>query len=58
MPKYEFIKYRELENKFDYTAVKFEVETCDRQEMIEAFEEFLRACGYQVGSLVEEENDG
>jgi uncharacterized membrane protein len=46
MPKYEFKKIKDPENQFDITNVSIEVESESMNDVIEAFEEFLAACGF------------
>lgn len=46
MPTYKFKKERELENKFDTTMVEMTCDTCSLDVLLESFEEFLIACGF------------
>jgi hypothetical protein len=60
MAIYTFIKRKDPENRFDCTDVKIRVESPSLNDVLEAFEEFLKACGFhQSGTLdfVEEGDD-
>lgn len=46
MPKYVFIKLKDAENEFDISTVKMKVETVSLPELVEEFELFLKACGF------------
>jgi len=51
---YTFKKDRDPDNEFDTSIVTIEVDTVDRQELINSFIEFLAGCGYNVDDLKEE----
>ena len=51
---YTFKKTKDEENQYDCTNVTIELETVDRQEVINTFIEFLAACGYNVNDLKDE----
>ena len=52
--KITFTKDRDLTNEFDTTKVVLEVETESKQEVINAFIEFLAGSGFSVEDLKEE----
>lgn len=46
---YSFIKRRNESNKYDTTDVRITVErSADRNELLQAFKEFLLACGFSI----------
>lgn len=47
MSKYIFIKEKNKDNKFDNTNVIIEVETESLNDLVDAFEEYLLACGFK-----------
>ena len=50
--KFEFKKTKDLDNRFDITDVTISGESDSLSDIIESFEEFLRACGFVInGSL-------
>lgn len=50
--KFEFKKTKDLDNRFDITDVSISGESDSLSDIIESFEEFLRACGFVIdGSL-------
>lgn len=51
---YQFKKTPDLDNPFDASTVTVEVDTVERQELINSFIEFLAGCGYHVEDLKEE----
>lgn len=51
---YKFIKKKDPENKFDNTTVVMTVDAIERQELINAFIEFLGASGFSTKDLEEE----
>ena len=51
---YKFIKTKDDDNHFDCTNVTIEVETEQRQELINAFIEFLSGCGFSTEDLKED----
>ena len=53
MPKYIFKKEKDRENRFDNTTVEIAVETESRDEILPAFEEFLRGCGFYIKDTIE-----
>jgi hypothetical protein len=46
MNKYELIKYPDKENEFDNCKVIVETEAIEIDCLIEAFNQFIIACGY------------
>lgn len=51
---YRFIKYRDNSNTFDFTNVLIGVEKdASRDELLEAFASFLRACSFSVEGEIE-----
>lgn len=55
MAKYIFKKIRDPENKFDNVDLEMTVDTISKNEIIDAFREFLLGCGYQIDLLEEVE---
>ncbi len=51
---YKFIKTKDPDNKFDIADVTMEIDAADRQELIEEFIHFLKACGYNTTDLEED----
>ena len=51
MNKFTFIKEKDTDNSFDTTKVIIECDTSYRDDLIEAFHEFLKACGFYVDDL-------
>lgn len=49
---YFFLKQRDLDNKFDLTDVKFTVDAVLADEVVEEFEKFLLASGFQRDSIL------
>lgn len=50
---YKFIKLRDHDNDFDKSTISFEVDAICRNELIEEFECFLRACGFHINGTLE-----
>lgn len=51
---YRFIKYRDNSNKYDLTNVLISVDAgASREELLEAFAAFLRACTFNVDGEIE-----
>jgi hypothetical protein len=46
MPKYHFIKYKEQDNCHDFSTIIYEVDSHNLEEVIEGFENFLKASGF------------
>jgi hypothetical protein len=46
MTKYKFIKYKDPDNSFDDTNVAVEVEADTLDNILQAFEDFLRGAGF------------
>lgn len=60
MNKYKFIKYPDPENKeFDRATIEVTTEATTLTEILEDFENFLRACTFSVeeGSLIIDKED-
>ena len=58
MAKHIFIKEKDKENQYDKTRVQIEVDTDSLPDLVEAFEEYLKACGFHFdGSLDFQEED-
>ena len=57
MPKYTFKKEKDPENTFDNTTVELTVDTVSREEILTAFEEFLRGCGFYFDGTIEVVSD-
>lgn len=59
---YRFIKYRDNSNEYDFTNVLISVDKdASRDELLEAFASFLRACSFSVEGeieIVNNENEG
>lgn len=53
MPKYIFKKEKDLNNTFDNTTVELAVDTESQDEILTAFEEFLRGCGFYFDGTIE-----
>lgn len=51
MSKYIFKSIKDPENRFDITEVTFEIDTVNREELVEQFIAFLKACGYGTKDL-------
>lgn len=55
-PRYTFLKEPDPGNPYDHTRVEISLNTEGREDVIDAFEEFLRACGFVLDHrLVEAE---
>jgi hypothetical protein len=56
---YVLIKYKDSTNKHDFTDVKIKFDAVTLDEMLEAYEDFLKACGFAVksGSLEIKDTD-
>lgn len=52
--QHKFTKDIDPDNKYDCTKVTVEVDTVERQELINSFIEFLAGCGYNVEDLKED----
>jgi hypothetical protein len=46
-PKYRFVKHNDEENEFDTSQVIIAVDTDNLSDLLEEFEAFLHACGFQ-----------
>jgi hypothetical protein len=61
---YIFKKTRDIDNSHDLTNVEISIDHNDitRSDLLEAFEEFLKACGFAINGTIEvieeEENNG
>lgn len=53
MPQYTFSKKMDPDNRFDCTNVTVEVDTVSLNDLIEAFGEFLKGCGYSYNGTLE-----
>ena len=49
--QYKFIKEKDPDNRFDTTRVTIECDTVDKQELLEAFYDFLDGCGFHTADL-------
>jgi hypothetical protein len=54
MSKYIFIKKPDENNQYDISTVTFEFQTVDKSDLIENFEDFLKACGYVIKGYITE----
>lgn len=53
--QFRFIKYRDLNNKYDTITVDISSDASTVSEILEDFRAFLLACGYQIkGDLIVE----
>lgn len=61
MSKFKLIKLQDDENPHDITRVEMTIETVSYRDLLEEFENFLKACGFvfkgQVDIVREEDND-
>ena len=57
MAKYTFIKEQDKENKFDVTRVQIDVDTVSLADVVEAFEEYLQACGFKFDGHLDFQDD-
>ena len=55
--KIQFIKKPDEGNRFDITTIEMSFETVSKDDIIEHFEDFLRACGIKLNTLIESEDD-
>ena len=53
MPRYIFKKEKDLDNKFDTTAVEITVDTESLPNILMAFEEFLKGSGFSIRGTLE-----
>ena len=51
---YIFKHIKDDDNRFDIADITFEVETCNRDALIEEFIRFLDACGYNTKDMKDE----
>lgn len=54
MSKYIFIKKPDENNQYDISTVTIELETDTKSDLIEHFEDFLKACGYVIRGYITE----
>jgi len=54
MSKYVFMKNPDEKNQFDLSTVTIELETDNKSDLIEHFEDFLKACGFVVKGYIDE----
>jgi hypothetical protein len=59
MAKYALVKERDKDNHFDNSDVIIQFDAISLDDMLSSYEEFLRACGFQIetGSLTISESD-
>jgi hypothetical protein len=54
MSKYIFIKKPDENNQYDISTITFEFQTVDKSDLLENFEDFLKACGYVIKGYITE----
>jgi hypothetical protein len=52
-PCYTFIKNRDIDNKYDNTIIRIDVDAMDLTELLEAVDTFIKACGYSPKGALE-----
>jgi hypothetical protein len=60
MARYTFIKEKDFKNVFDSTKVTVEIDCVSLNEVLEAFEDFLKGSGFILKGkveIIEDEND-
>lgn len=53
MSKYKFVKYKDIENSYDTTKVIIQLDANSLPELLEAFEDFLRASSFSFDGHLE-----
>ena len=53
MNEYKFIKKRDLNNDYDTTNVEITCHTSSRSDLLDAFQEFIFACGFRFKGELE-----
>lgn len=51
MSTYILKSIKDPENKFEISDITFEIDTTSREDLIEEFISFLKACGYSTDDL-------
>jgi len=52
MNKFTFTKTKDPENKFDISNVTMEIEAENLRDILEHFEDFLKACGFHIKGYI------